>query len=906
MSSMTASSSDAMTQNDVQSAPPAHHALHPHDAMTYLEAVKSQFANHPDQYSAFVNLIKESKHEKLDVNDVLNSVTELFRDYPHLLEGFNAFLPAEYRYNETTLASRLKETAITDVDAALSFIHKLKSRFANKPHVHQDFVELLVSLQKELTPNEVHEKARFIVAGDAELLEELETFLPRSPSTLLGRRSMDETNDGEHDVKRQRIYDFNDSQPDVVTSVSSYVRQSSPAAVDIMSKPAPSDLPERMFPSDESAFFRNVRSLLRNTATNDAFLKLLNLYHQNIIDRDTLIIRSASFLQSDPYLYDHLKELVGYTSSEKPAVDAYITTEEPAYGPSYRTVAKSIDAPRCSGQDKHCASVLNNDYASHPTWASEAGGFVSSKKNQFEESMHRTEEERYLFDLLIESGLTAIGMLDRMSKDINALHPPRQADYQPPATWTSLYVVLRRVFTKIYDARRANEMIDMLHTNPSQAIPSMMKRLSAKIDDWKKEKRDRNEIWRRKEGENYYKALDYRAYAFKNHDKKLLSPKTLTEEIEALRRDQLAQEELALGPQLEFHFADPNVFIDMMILLSIFSEHQTVQSAELTQQMQTTFKEMLRMVEWTPSSSGRVRCLFANDHIYVFWRVFRLLYERLDTIKRAAIAYEEDPEMAQWENRSALDTTLETARVHGLDLDFRQGYYKIMLSLTERMFKHEVEHGKYEDCLRHIFGLQAYVLFTIDKLMFAFSHAVFMLTTDPASKRLIRLCQGQGEVTHDVMHREMQPYRHAAEEILADDDKTHLYRLLFTMPDRHERKLSIELLGSDDVRAIIQRHRDYLHAYLEDWDQDRKRDGRSLPNVGPVFLQRNHQPARNIYSRPGHRYKICRKTYRLFTVVGTEDALIRPRSDRRCRPHVTGQFSAWVEQQHQQSQGRPF
>lgn len=136
--------------------------------------------------------------------------------------------------------------------------------------------------------------------------------------------------------------------PDVVNSPSSYVRQSSPAAVDIMSRPAPPDLPERMFPSDESAFFRDVRLLLKNTTTNDAFLKLLNLYHQNIIDRDTLVIRSASFLQSNPYLYDHLKELVGYTSLEKPAVDAFISTEEPAYGPSYRTVAKSVNTyPPC-------------------------------------------------------------------------------------------------------------------------------------------------------------------------------------------------------------------------------------------------------------------------------------------------------------------------------------------------------------------------------------------------------------------------------------------------------------------------------------------------------------------------------------------------------------------------------
>jgi paired amphipathic helix protein Sin3a len=38
--------------------------------------------------------------------------------------------------------------------------------------------------------------------------------------------------------------------------------------------------------------------------------------------------------------------------------------------------------------------VLNDKYVSHPIWASEDSGFVTSKKNQFEEALHRCEEER--------------------------------------------------------------------------------------------------------------------------------------------------------------------------------------------------------------------------------------------------------------------------------------------------------------------------------------------------------------------------------------------------------------------------------------------------------------------------------------------------------------------------------
>jgi paired amphipathic helix protein Sin3a len=49
---------------------------------------------------------------------------------------------------------------------------------------------------------------------------------------------------------------------------------------------------------------------------------------------------------------------------------------------------------KCTGRDDLCKEVLNDQYVSHPTWASEDGGFIASKKNIYEESLHRVEEER--------------------------------------------------------------------------------------------------------------------------------------------------------------------------------------------------------------------------------------------------------------------------------------------------------------------------------------------------------------------------------------------------------------------------------------------------------------------------------------------------------------------------------
>ena len=49
---------------------------------------------------------------------------------------------------------------------------------------------------------------------------------------------------------------------------------------------------------------------------------------------------------------------------------------------------------RCSGRDEMCNSVLNDEWISQPTFASEDAGFVAHKKNLYEEALHRSEEER--------------------------------------------------------------------------------------------------------------------------------------------------------------------------------------------------------------------------------------------------------------------------------------------------------------------------------------------------------------------------------------------------------------------------------------------------------------------------------------------------------------------------------
>ncbi|GAB9466954.1 hypothetical protein Gpo141_00004314 [Globisporangium polare] len=66
------------------------------DALLYLEQVQQQFGVQSDTYAQFMDIMKDFKMEAVDTPGVIRRITSLFRDHPHLILGFNAFLPPAY------------------------------------------------------------------------------------------------------------------------------------------------------------------------------------------------------------------------------------------------------------------------------------------------------------------------------------------------------------------------------------------------------------------------------------------------------------------------------------------------------------------------------------------------------------------------------------------------------------------------------------------------------------------------------------------------------------------------------------------------------------------------------------------------------------------------------------------
>ena len=67
------------------------------DALSYLDQVKVQFADHPDVYNRFLDIMKDLKSGAIDTPGVIGRVSQLFAGNPELIQGFNTFLPPGYR-----------------------------------------------------------------------------------------------------------------------------------------------------------------------------------------------------------------------------------------------------------------------------------------------------------------------------------------------------------------------------------------------------------------------------------------------------------------------------------------------------------------------------------------------------------------------------------------------------------------------------------------------------------------------------------------------------------------------------------------------------------------------------------------------------------------------------------------
>lgn len=106
--------------------------------------------------------------------------------------------------------------------------------------------------------------------------------------------------------------------------------------------------PRPIISAEEIEFFDRVKKYIGNKATFHAFLRLLNLFTQQIVDQNVLVSRVEGFIGGNRELFEHFKRLVGYDGKDVVIENQPLRRDKPdtsrfeTYGPSYRRVPKEV------------------------------------------------------------------------------------------------------------------------------------------------------------------------------------------------------------------------------------------------------------------------------------------------------------------------------------------------------------------------------------------------------------------------------------------------------------------------------------------------------------------------------------------------------------------------------------
>ena len=270
--------------------------------------------------------------------------------------------------------------------------------------------------------------------------------------------------------------------------------------------------------------------------------------------------------------------------------------------------------------------MLNDEWVSHPTWASEEAGFVAHKKNSFEEVIHRCEDERHEYQIQLEGLARTIGILEPLATRLNEMPLEERSSLRlrPDLGGQSRWIYMR-TFKKVYGKDAGTEVYQALQEAPAVAVPVVLARLKQKNEEWRRAQREWSLTWRQVDARNFYKSLDHTGINFKQNDKKSITTKAFVTEIDAVRTEQQEQEQQArekgsartrpactrgsLGFQLSYSFTDSGVLCDALKLVYSYLDHnQATYSLPERRSVERFLRAFMPVLCMLPPASFNAAC----------------------------------------------------------------------------------------------------------------------------------------------------------------------------------------------------------------------------------------------------------------------------------------------------------
>ncbi|XP_077324912.1 paired amphipathic helix protein Sin3a isoform X3 [Lithobates pipiens] len=926
----------------------------------------------------------------------------------------------------TAATPTMQNNQPVEFNHAINYVNKIKNRFQGQPDIYKAFLEILHTYQKEqrnakeaggnytpaLTEQEVYAQVARLFKNQEDLLSEFGQFLPDANSSVLLSKTTAEKvesvrNDHGGTVKKPQM----NNKQQRPNQNGCQIRRHSGSGV----TPPVKKKPKILIPKDpsltdankhgagaESQFFDKVRKALRSAEAYDNFLRCLVIFNQEVISRSELVQLVSPFLAKFPELFTWFKNFLGYKeSSHLESFPKERNTEGIAMeidyasckrlGSSYRALPKSFQQPKCTGRTPLCKEVLNDTWVSFPSW-SEDSTFVSSKKTQYEEHIYRCEDERFELDVVLETNLATIRVLESIQKKLSRLSAEDQAKFRLDNTLGGTSEVIhRKALQRIY-ADKAADIIDGLKKNPAVAVPIVLKRLKMKEEEWREAQRGFNKIWREQNEKYYLKSLDHQGINYKQTDTKILRSKSLLNEIESIydeRQEQASEDNSGVpsGPHLTLIYEDKQILEDAASLIIhhvkrqtsiqkedkykikqivyhfipdlLFAQRGELSDVEEEEDEQTDETEdgitkkhngvgggggnspPKAKLLFGNSAAQKFRALedaynlfYVNNNWYIFLRLHQILCSRLLRIyNQAEKQVEEEMREREWEKevlglkRDKNDSPAIQLRLkEPLDIE-AVDYYPAFLDMVRNLLDGNMDSNQYEDSLREMFTIHAFIAFTMDKLIQSIVRQLQHIVSDEICVQVTDVylsessCNSTGGLLATQASRSLNEanYQRKSEQLMSDEN---CFKLVFTQ-SCGQVQLTIELLDTEeensDDPAETERWSDYVERYMNcDSTSPELREHLAQK---PVFLPRNLRRIRkcqrgreqqekegngkrnleNLESLDKLQCKFKLNSYKMVYVIKSEDymyrrtALLRAQqSHERVSKRLHQRFQTWL------------
>ena len=421
-------------------------------------------------------------------------------------------------------------------------MRRVKVETNDNPLVYSEFIQILKKYQdKVMTIEQVNNSVRVIMSGYPNLIDNFKAFLPNYNEES----------------------SFSDSESEIIQKPNKI--KSSPQTypydkvlIEVISEP---------ILKQETFFFKRLKKVMDlNSLPNSDFylelMKVFELYINCVITRTELadivepLFKLNNFqnfinpsYQSRRVLKDETRDLVSFIQAQlremfevfkqiastressrrkigwffKPLGD-FDTAKSGKHGHSY------LDIYRPRIVKTQPSPEINRQWVS-VTYGSEDVSFKTFRKNMFEDALFKCEDERFETELTMQTALYTLRLLEKALDDSNSLSPDEQKFFQlNEKIFTKLR--LKPIFS-IY-SEHAPKIIEMLKINPIKSLPVVISRIKSKIDNWKKTTKSESEkLWKETIERNFFKSLDHRSFYFKQHEKRMMNPKSFLTEAKA-------------------------------------------------------------------------------------------------------------------------------------------------------------------------------------------------------------------------------------------------------------------------------------------------------------------------------------------------------------------------------------